>query len=299
MTRQLHDSMTSDVDIGSIVDPSRLEAARGLERVGERWTLFGLSLEPDDWLRASPEVQAAIGALYVPPTWRPDDPAVLHGLIVGARCDLRAVARAGVEIEGRAWADLGGAEGYYAIALLLEGASRVVLVDEDSPRPLALRVLEQAGVEVVVADAESVSLAGIDAILALYSIEPRRVLLAHPRIRTALVAPARDPWDRGSTRPMVRGFQTRVAKWSTRLLMGEGACALADREAEVEMAVYMRSAVRGMGATPHSSSGEAQYAYVSVAAADGDVQAVSEERDRGDPGRDESHRTARCVGEVP
>jgi hypothetical protein len=136
----------------------------------------------------------------------------------------------GVEIARRAWADLGGAEGYYAIALLLEGASRVVLVDEDSPRPLALRVLKEAGVEVVVADAESVPLAGIDAILALYSIEPRRVLLAHPRIRTALVGPARDPWDRGSTRPTVRGFRTRVAKWSTRLLMGEGACALADRD---------------------------------------------------------------------
>lgn len=66
-------------DSAHCLEPSRLDAARGLKRVGERWTLFGLSLEPEEWLQASPSVQAELGALYVPPVWRPDDPAVLHG----------------------------------------------------------------------------------------------------------------------------------------------------------------------------------------------------------------------------
>jgi predicted Fe-Mo cluster-binding NifX family protein len=184
-------------------------------------------------------VQAELGALYVPPVWRPDDPAVLHGLVLGARSDIRSLARSGVQIAGRAWADLGGGEGYYAVALLLEGAARVVLVDEDSPRPLALALLEQAGVEVVVGDARSVRLTAVDALLALYSIDPGRVLHSHRRIQTAVVAPARDPWG-PSALPAPRGFRTRVARWSTRLLMGEGACALADCEGDVEVAVHER-----------------------------------------------------------
>ena len=58
------------------LDPARIDPTRGLERDGDEWTLFGLSLEHEEWLRASPAVQAELGALYVPPLWRPDDAPV-------------------------------------------------------------------------------------------------------------------------------------------------------------------------------------------------------------------------------
>lgn len=207
-------------DAAHCVEPSRLDAAGGLRRIGERWTLFGLSLEPEEWLRASPAVQAELGALYVPPLWRPDDPAVLHGLVLGARSELRSLARLGVDVAGRAWADLGGGEGYYALALLLEGATRVVLVDEDSPRPLALALLDQVGVEVVVGDGRRARLTAVDALLALYSIDPAPLLPAHPRVRTAVVAPAREPFSfaRTATSPILGGQRNagNAVHWGAR-----------------------------------------------------------------------------------
>ena len=71
-------------------------------------------------------------------------------------------------IRGRAWADAGVGDGYYALALRLRGASRVVLVDPAPPSPWAAPVLASAGIEVVTSDARSFDYASISGVCLLY-----------------------------------------------------------------------------------------------------------------------------------
>lgn len=235
------------------LDPARLDPSRGLERDGNDWTLFGLSLDPEAWLEADEATLAAIGAAWFSDdSWHRDDPGTHHGLVVGARAVVRALVRDGNEIRGRVWADLYGREGHYAVALMLEGARRVVVVDEWAPSPLTRRVLEAAGVEILIAsvgDADDADLGDVDAVLALYSPDPRRLMLSHPAIRTGIVAPAYGPWrariDRTTTqaadRPLAEHFRVRLARWPTRLEMSEGVCALLPEPVEVEMEIRERT----------------------------------------------------------
>src|SRR5207249_7827897 len=74
----------------------------------------------------------------------------------------------GVLVRGRAWADVGGGDGYYALALRLCGASRVILLDPSPPSAWAAPVLASAGVDVLTTDARCFDYSEIDSISFLY-----------------------------------------------------------------------------------------------------------------------------------
>jgi hypothetical protein len=164
------------------LDPARIDPTRGLERDGDEWTLFGLSLEPDACVASDEATREAVDRLWVGPAkWSREDPGILHGRIVGARAEVRALAERGVPVRGVAWADLGGSTGHHSVALALEGARRVLMVDEVDPGRTARGVLAATGVEVVVGDAYETPLDGIEAVLALYSIDTHAVQLTRRR----------------------------------------------------------------------------------------------------------------------
>lgn len=229
-----------EANLDTRLDPRALDASRGLERLACDWALFGLALDPDDWLATDAETQRAISEVWCPKEWHDDHPGALHGLIVGARAEIRSLAKAGVRFRERSWADLGGADGHYAIALILEGAAHAELIDEDAPRPLARAALDALRIRVRVEDATDVRLPLIDGVLALYSIDPELVVLTNRSIETVLYAPA------GERGPKHVSFDTRVLSWSTRFRMGEGACALSaePERTSIEVRERVRSALR-------------------------------------------------------
>jgi hypothetical protein len=221
------------------LDPTMIDPTRGLERDGDEWTLFGLSLEPDAWLASDEATRRAVDRLWVgPANWSREDPGILHGRIVGARAEVRALAERGVRVRGVAWADLGGSTGHHSVALALEGASRVLLVDERDPGCTARRVLEALSIEVVVGDAYEVPLVGIDAALALYSVDP--VALVGPGVDVVVLAPPRErfefdePDDCSSFEEGQRceegddtsGLEGSRLDWTSALQMGDGCCRL-------------------------------------------------------------------------
>ncbi len=205
------------------LDPSRLDPSRGLERDGDDWTMFGLSLDPDAWVALDPEARGAVDRLWIGPAkWSQEDPGVLHGLVVGARTDVRALITRGAPVRGVRWADLGGSTGHYAIALALEGARHVLLVDEGDPGSTARRVLDALRIEVVVGNAYEAPLLGIEAVLALYSVDPMAVL--HRGIDVVVHAPAGD--HEHDARVDTLGFAVREVSWTSELQMGDGCCRL-------------------------------------------------------------------------
>ena len=223
--------MTASFD--RLLDATRLDHARGLTRHGCDWALFGLSLDPDAWLEADAETQSAIDPIWrAAGGWSREHAGALHGLIVGARAEVRSLRAAGVQIENRTWADLGGASGHYAVALLLEGAADAMMIDESDPGPLARSVMETANVVVRIGNAATTDVMHVDAVLALYSLDPDDVLHACPWIETAVVAPVG-----GRAR---RGVQAREVSWQTRFLMGEGACGMVPAPITTTMEVRER-----------------------------------------------------------
>jgi hypothetical protein len=120
-------------------------------------------------------------------------PGCLAALVTSAIEAVEAWQKAGLEVGGRRWADLGGGSGHYALALLLAGAAHVTLLDESAPGPWATPVLAAAGIDVVVGDASALGVPEADAALLLYtSADPLEVLEAHPGLRL-LVASDLDP----------------------------------------------------------------------------------------------------------
>lgn len=219
------------------LDPARIDPTRGLERDGDEWTLFGLSLEPEAWVASDEATRGAVDRLWVGPAqWSREDPGILHGRIVGARAEVRALAERGVPVRGVAWADLGGSTGHYAVALALEGAKRVLMVDERDPASTARRVLESLSIEVVVGDAYQVPLEGIESVLALYSVDP--VALVGPGVDVVVLAPPRERFDGRGEPDDDPGFEedqhceeggalegSRL-DWTSELQMGDGCCRL-------------------------------------------------------------------------
>lgn len=218
------------------LDPARIDPTRGLERDGDEWTLFGLSLEPDAWVASDEATREAVDRLWVGPAkWSREDPGILHGRIVGARAEVRALAERGVPVRGVAWADLGGSTGHHSVALALEGARRVLMVDEVDPGRTARGVLAATGVEVVVGDAYETPLDGIEAVLALYSIDTHAVRSS--RAAVLVVAPRMAALGRHAR----RRFTARQVSWSSPVHMGDGCCRLGAPHA-VTMQVWERSA---------------------------------------------------------
>jgi hypothetical protein len=144
------------------------------------------------------------------------------------------LAARGVKVRGVAWADLGGSTGHYALALALEGARRVLTVDERDPGATARRVLSTAGVEVVVGDAHETALEGIEAVLALYSIDPHA--LRTSRADVLVVAPPQETRTPGAR---VAGFTSRRVSGTSPFLMGDGCCRFVAPH-EVRMEVWER-----------------------------------------------------------
>ena len=94
----------------------------------------------------------------------------------------------GLDVDGLRWLDIGGADGYYAIALKLCGAKCVILVDERTPSAWALPVLDKVGVEVVKEDGNLFSSDDAEACLLLHNpeVEFGAVLSNNPALRLVL-----------------------------------------------------------------------------------------------------------------
>lgn len=224
-------------DLDRRLDPSALDPSRGLVHLACDWALFGLALDPDAWLGASPEAQHAIAKVWLGEAGsRGDDPGVFHGLIVGARAHLRELRRAGVHFRNRSWADLGGESGHYAIALMIEGASDAELIVMRAPGPLARAALDLLRVHVRLGDPTLAKVPFTDGVLALCSVDPEPVVLASPGVETVVFAPA---GGRGASHLF---FDTRVISWTSRFAMVEGCCALRDEPQPTSTEVRERSA---------------------------------------------------------
>jgi hypothetical protein len=132
--------------------------------------LYGLPLDLEWWkARASAEVREQLVAFceWVEGTQHGGIGA-FFGLTLGALAEVRAWEKAGIQIKGLSWADVGGCEGYYALALKLAGAERVRLVEPYPISKHAAEALEEAGVEVVQARGEDADLTGFDGAVVLY-----------------------------------------------------------------------------------------------------------------------------------
>jgi len=97
-----------------------------------------------------------------------DGPGRFTGLAAAALEQVGRWESSGVLVRGRAWADVGGGDGYYALALRLCGASRVILLDPSPPSAWAAPVLASAGVNVLTTDARCFDYSEIDSIGFLY-----------------------------------------------------------------------------------------------------------------------------------
>ncbi len=93
-------------------------------------------------------------------------------LVAAAAEEVRFWERSGVLVQDRVFADLGGGDGYYAVALMLAGARRVLLVDEALPSAAAAPVLVAVGVDVLHGDITKLRLEEPDSALLLYTCLP-------------------------------------------------------------------------------------------------------------------------------
>lgn len=92
--------------------------------------------------------------------------------------------------KNRAWVDIGGSNGYYAIALKLLGAKSVILLDIDLPCKWAVPVLNAVGVESLVGDGSKMPFSSIDSITLLYieSLELSNVFFNYPDLTQAVIS---------------------------------------------------------------------------------------------------------------
>lgn len=74
----------------------------------------------------------------------------------------------GVKVKGRSWLDIGGGNGYYAIALKLLGAKHVKLIDVEAPSKYATPVLRSLNIESIVKDGRDIFSNDVDSIVLLY-----------------------------------------------------------------------------------------------------------------------------------
>lgn len=136
----------------------------------EGWCAWGIPIDPIWWQKEGKSSTSRLQELRKLADYHPDldaGPGCMAALIAAALAELREWELCGIPIAGKEWADLGGGNGYYSIALRLLGAKSVLLVDEDLPSPWAMPLLSANGVEVAQADATDYPLATENAALLL------------------------------------------------------------------------------------------------------------------------------------
>ncbi len=138
-----------------------------LRRRGRTWDVWGIPVDID-WWRSKPPILVD-SLCYRNEAWSSGGPSCLAAMIAAALVEeVRSWETEGVQVAGRTWVDLGGSDGYYAVALKLCGARRAVLLDTSTPSEWAGPVLAAAGVSVIVGDANSTQADEVDSACLLY-----------------------------------------------------------------------------------------------------------------------------------
>jgi hypothetical protein len=169
---------------------------------GSDTRIWGLSVNPEwwegEWNSSDPYAKQYIEHLAAYSPYLRPGPSCYAALVAGAIEEVRLWEQCGIEIKNRHWADLGGSDGYYAVAWKIGGALKATLIDAEPPGEWASPVLEQAGVEVKtcylpepnVTDADSACILhvpGLDPIEMLEETPSLRVLVTK-KIKESAVA---------------------------------------------------------------------------------------------------------------
>lgn len=143
-------------------------AALAWDRDERGWLAWGTPVEPAWWQAEGERGATRLAELVALANYDDHEgggPGCMAGLIAAAIQEVRSWKALGIPIAGRRWADLGGGRGYYAVALLLEGAAAVTVVDLEAADPWAAPILDAVGVSYVQGDVCATPVADADAAL--------------------------------------------------------------------------------------------------------------------------------------
>jgi len=137
-----------------------------IENFCNYWKIWGIPSSLDWWQKQT--------ALYANSLTQFDDKDECGGqscfasLVVAAIEEVELWIKAGVNVTGRTWVDIGGSNGYYAIALKLLGAKCVTLLDVEPPCKWAIPVLDAVGVDCINGAGETKVFNNVNSIALLY-----------------------------------------------------------------------------------------------------------------------------------
>ena len=109
--------------------------------------------------------------------------------VAAALEEVESWMKAGVIVNDRQWADAGGGNGYYSVALRLAGAKNVTLLDSSQPCQSARPDLATAEVTVLIGDGGKVCMPQVDALALLYvpELEISDVFHLYPALTQVIV----------------------------------------------------------------------------------------------------------------